>query len=132
MASSHRVNKVRELLYREFSDIVQNLKDPRIALVTVVDAEVSADLKHSRMFVSVMGSDEEKREAVVALGKALGYIRYEIAQRIRMRHVPEINVVYDNTAERAARLTSLIDQAVSVSATASERYDGQSWNPCDR
>jgi len=63
MGSPYRINRVRELLLRELSDIVSQLKDPRIHLVTVVDTEVSRDMKYAKMFVSLMGSKEEQQEA---------------------------------------------------------------------
>ena len=120
MASSHRVGRVRETLMREFSDIVRGLKDPRVRFVTVVDTDVSADLRHATMYVSVIGSEEEKIGATKALQGATGYIRREVARRLPMRHVPEISVTYDETAERAFRLTSLIDRANAGKATAVE------------
>ncbi len=126
MGVSHRASRVRESLYREFSDIVRNLRDPRIRSATVVDAEVSPDLKHARMFVSVLGSEEEKKEAVAALENALGHIRREIAQRISMRQIPEVSVAYDDTSERAARLTALIETAMSTTGSASSGDEGQS------
>jgi len=109
MASSYRVNRIRELLLRELSDIVAHLKDPRVRLVTVVDTQVSKDMRYAKMFVSLIGTPEEQREATAALENAMGYIRREIAQRVRLRYVPEIRVIYDNTLERAARITALID-----------------------
>jgi ribosome-binding factor A len=130
MGVSHRVSRVRESLYREFSDIVRNLRDPRIRSATVVDAEVSRDLKHARMFVSVLGSEEEKKEAVAALENALGHIRREIAQRISMRQIPEVSVAYDDTSERASRLTALIETAVSTTGSASSGDEGQSRHSC--
>jgi ribosome-binding factor A len=130
MGVSHRASRVRESLYREFSDIVRNLRDPRIRSATVVDAEVSRDLKHARMFVSVLGSEEEKKEAVAALENALGHIRREIAQRISMRQIPEVSVAYDDTSERASRLTALIETAVSTTGSASSGDEGQSRHSC--
>ena len=130
MCASHRASRVRESLHREFSDIVRNLKDPRIRLVTVVDAEVSPDLKHARMFVSVLGSGEEKGQAVAALGNALGHIRCEIAQRIPMRQAPEISLTFDDTSERAARLTALIEKAVSTTGSAGSGDESQPRNSC--
>jgi ribosome-binding factor A len=126
MGVSHRAGRVRESLYREFSDIVRNLKDPRVRLATVVDAEVSPDLKHARMFVSVLGSEEQKREALAALENAIGHIRREMAQRISMRQVPEVSVAYDDTSERAARLTALIEEAVPTTGSAGGGDEGQS------
>ena len=104
-----RVPADPELLQRELSDVVMSLRDPRVGLVTVVDTEVSKDLRHARMFVSVIGTETEKREAQKALNRALGHIRREIARRISLRHVPEFSVVYDDTAERASRIDSLIN-----------------------
>ena len=120
MASSHRVGRVRETLMREFSEIVRGLKDPRVRFVTVVDTEVTPDLRHATMYVSLIGSEEEKTGATKALQGATGYIRREVARRLPMKYVPEISVTYDETAERAARLTSLIDRANAGRATAEE------------
>ena len=111
MASSFRVSRIRQLLLRELSDIVMNLKDPRTGMVTIVDTEVSKDLRHAKMFISVIGSEEDQQAAQDALNHALGYIRKEVARRISLRYVPEFSVVYDDTAERAARINSLIDAA---------------------
>jgi len=109
MASQHRVNRVRHLLHRELSAIVMQLKDPRTRMVTVVDAEISKDLGTARMFVSLVGSDAEKEEAMAALKNALGFIRKEIARRVQLRYAPTIDVAYDDTAERAAHITALLD-----------------------
>ncbi len=114
MATTHRVHRVREQLHRVLSDIVRALKDPRVQFVTVVDVEVTPDLRHVKMFFSVLGSEDEKKQALRALEKASGHIRREVSGRVRLRHTPEITVAYDATAERAARLTELIDQAAVV------------------
>ena len=110
--SSHRVGKVRETLHREFSRIVRELKDPRVSFVTVVDTEVSDDLKHAKMFVSVLGADEERADTMAGLQSALGHIRREIARRLPLRFAPVITVSHDDTADRAARVSALIDRAV--------------------
>ena len=112
--AGHRVNKVRETLHREFSRIVQQLKDPRVRFVTVVDTEVSNDLRHAKMFVSVLGTDEDREDTLAALDSALGHIRREIAQRLPLRYAPEISVAHDDTAVRAAKVTALIDRAIAA------------------
>jgi ribosome-binding factor A len=109
MASTHRVGRVRQMLLRELSDIVGRMLDPRVRLVTVVDAELSKDLKSATMYVSVIGDEREREEALAALEAALGHIRYEVAQRVQLRQVPEIRVEYDSSLVRAARVTALID-----------------------
>jgi len=131
MASTHRVHRVREQLHRVLSDIVRSLKDPRVQLVTVVDVEVTADLRHVKLFFNVLGSEDEKQQALEALERARGHIRSEVSRRVKLRHTPEIAVVYDSTAERAAQLTELIDQAAQVttqsSMTPSENSESQEF-----
>jgi ribosome-binding factor A len=122
MATQHRVDRVREQLLREVSDIVGRLKDPRVHLVTVVDTAVSRDLRQATLYVSLIGTREQQRDAVEGLNHALGFIRREVAQRIQLRQVPELRVVYDTTSERAARISALIDQAVALeNRSATER-----------
>tara|TARA_Y100001960_G_C14562759_1_gene771647 strand:- start:28 stop:399 length:372 start_codon:yes stop_codon:yes gene_type:complete len=121
MATTHRVQRVREQLQRVLSDIVRSLKDPRVQFVTVVDVEVTSDLRHVKMFFSVLGSEkDDKKQALQALEKAIGHIRGEVSRRVRLRHTPQITVAYDPTAERAARLTDLIDQAAAVTELSGE------------
>jgi ribosome-binding factor A len=90
-------------------DIVGRLRDPRLGFVTVMDVELSKDLHYATMFISVLGDEEAQREAVEAIEGALGFIRREVAERIRLREVPEIAVRYDDTSERAARVNALIE-----------------------
>ena len=114
MASSHRVHRVREQLHRVLSDIVRALKDPRAQFVTVVDVEVTADLRNVKLFFSVLGSEDEINQALEALENARGHIRREVSRRVELRHTPEIAIVYDPTSERAAHLTEIIDQATRI------------------
>jgi ribosome-binding factor A len=123
--STHRVDKVRESLHREFSVIVQQLKDPRIRFVTVVDTEVSKDLRHAKMFISVLGTDEDKMDALAGIESALGHIRREIAHRLPLRYAPEVAVAYDDTGDRAAKVTALIDQAIALPSLSSPPTTGE-------
>jgi len=108
MAANYRVNRIRQLLLREFSGIIGRLKDPRIGMVNVADVEVSKDLRYAKLFVSVLGDEAEQEEALAALQKAEGFLRREIAQHLPLRYAPEIKVFYDNTAERAANISALL------------------------
>ena len=111
MARSHRVQRLRLQLLREAGDIVQRLRDPRLGFVTVMDVEVSSeDLGHATLFVSVLGGTEEQEKALAAMESALGFIRRELAGRLTIRHVPELSVRYDDTSERAARVSAIIDR----------------------
>jgi ribosome-binding factor A len=111
MGSPYRINRVKEMLRRELSDIIQHLGDPRVLMLTVVDVELTRDLKSAKIFISVLGEPEQQAEAMAALQQALGFIRREVAKRVSMRQVPEFSLVYDRTTERAARVGALLNQA---------------------
>ena len=108
MASPQRISRVRGQLLRELSDIVMRMKDPRIQLVNIVDVELSRDMSYAKIFISVLGDEQD--EALEGMRKGLGFIRREIAQRMSLRYAPQLHVEYDNTAERASRVTALLDQ----------------------
>ena len=108
MATHQRVQRVREAIKQEASDVIRKMKDPRVAFVTVTDAEVSRDLRHVKIFLSVLGDDDKKRAAMEGLERATGYIRSEIGQRIRLRHTPEIIFRWDESLERGARISQLL------------------------
>ncbi len=130
MATQHRVDRVREQLLREVSDIVGRLQDPRVHLVTVVDTAISRDLRQATLYVSLIGTRQQQRDAVEGLNHALGFIRREVAQRIQLRQVPELRVVYDATSERAARISALIDQAMALeNRSAAARGTGDGISP---
>ncbi len=97
-------------MMRELSDILRKMKDPRLAMVNILDVELSRDLGYAKIFISAMGDNEDDKEVALAgMRNGLGYIRREIAQRMSLRYAPQLNVEYDDTAERAAHVTSLIN-----------------------
>ena len=106
-----RAGRVAEAIKEEVSNILQRkLKDPRIGFCSVVDVEVSNDLQHAKVFVSVLG-DEEKRQATLAgLESARGFIRTEVGRRIRLRHTPEVVFRLDTSIERGARVNQLLNE----------------------
>ncbi len=98
-------------LQREISDIVQHhLKDPRIGFVTVTDVELSNDMGHAKVFVSVMGSAEQKQESMHALERARGFIRSEIGNRIRLRVTPELQFRLDQSIDYSARIEHVLHE----------------------
>jgi len=106
-----RVARLREEIRKEASDIIQRrMKDPRIGFTTVTDVEVSADLRHVKIFVSVLGDEEARARTVEGLERAKGFVRTEIGRRIRLRHTPEIHFVYDPSLERGARVMQLLNE----------------------
>jgi ribosome-binding factor A len=109
--ASTRQRRVQELLVHEISDIVRReVKDPRVGFVTITDAEVTPDLRHARVFFSVLGETAEREETTRALNRAAGFVRSEFARRAQMRFVPEIQFEFDTSIERGARISQLLEQ----------------------
>lgn len=103
-----RSERMREEFKREAGDILRKMKDPRIGFVSVTDVELSRDLRHAKIFVSIFGDEEEKHNTLTALTRAQGFVRSELGQRIRMRHTPEITFRLDDSIERGDRINRLL------------------------
>lgn len=109
--SIQRADRIRSQLKKEISDIIQNkFKDPRVGFVTVTDTEISNDFRHAKVFVSIMGDDDSKKNTLSALEKGIGFIRTEIGKRIRLRHVPELLFRIDNSLDYSAKINTLLEQ----------------------
>ncbi len=109
MASPQRLGRIQGQMLREVSDIVHQMKDPRVQGVNISEVLVSKDLSYATVYISVIGEEDVQRTALTALRRAAGHLRSQIAQRIHLRYAPELRIEYDRTAERAARVLSLID-----------------------
>lgn len=108
---SHRANRVGEQMKKELSDIIgRKLKDPRIGFVTVTDVQVTGDLQQAKVFISVLGDDEQKENTLKGLAKAKGFIRTEIGHRIRLRKTPEIIFEFDESIDYGNRIETLLHQ----------------------
>jgi ribosome-binding factor A len=104
-----RVEKVQEFIKQEVSKIIlEDLKDPRVGFVTVTRVEATGDLRSAKIFVSLLGSDEQKAETWQGLNKALGFIRSEIGKRIRLRFTPELALQLDDSLEYSAKIQQLL------------------------
>lgn len=116
MANRHefsRADRVRKAIIREFSDVLVNeIKEPRLVnhLISVTDVEVSGDLRHAKVFVSVMGDEATQKEVMDILKECAPKFRYELGQRIRLRYTPEIDIRLDDSLERGTRITQLLNQ----------------------
>jgi len=108
-----RLRRVDEAVRQVLSDSALDLKDPRIGFVTVTDVKTSPDLRHARVYVSVLGSDEERAASLEGLRSAHGYLQRRVASELRLKHTPALTFEYDDTSERAQRLSELIDREVS-------------------
>jgi ribosome-binding factor A len=114
-----RTRRVGEQMQRELSALIrQEVKDPRVGMVTVSAVEVTRDLAHAKVFITVLGDAETRDASLAALNKAAGFLRHELGQRMLTRTVPQLRFVYDESIERGSRLSALIDTAVK-----SDRHD---------
>jgi ribosome-binding factor A len=113
MATSRRVARVSELIKREVSQmLLTDIKDDRVGagMVSVTDVDVSGDLQHAKIFVSIYGTSEAKAETMAGLKAATGFVRSELGQRIRLRRTPEVVFLEDNSLERGDRILSLLNR----------------------
>ena len=109
-----RTRRIAEQIQRELAELIRlELKDPRVTgLVTITGVEVSPDQSHAKVFFTILGEDARKEETVQGLTRAAGFLRSQLAQRMKLRTVPELHFKYDASVERGMKLTRLIDEAV--------------------
>ncbi len=112
-----RTHRVADALQKEISRILQReVRDPRIAMTTICAVEVSKDLSYAKIFVSMMAEEDELVQSMAALKGASGHIRSLLAKTMKLRVVPELRFVYDESIARGRHLSSLIDSAVTSDA----------------
>ncbi|HHT63360.1 MAG: 30S ribosome-binding factor RbfA [Bacillota bacterium] len=105
----YRSGRVAEEFKKEISDIIKNeVKDPRVGFVSVVFVEVSGDLRHAKVFVSVLGDEKSISDTIKALKSAAGFIRREVARRINLRYTPELTFVYDDSIAHGAKISKIL------------------------
>jgi len=121
---AHRIERVNNLIRHEISELLQRqVKDPRLGnFVAVTEVSTSPDLRYAKVFVSCMGSEEEKREALSGLIAASGFFRSRLAKRLRLRRIPELSFHWDDSIQRGAHLLQLIDK-VSANSTPDRHSD---------
>ena len=107
--SQLRANRVAEQMKKELGDILnRKIKDPRVGFVTITDVEVTGDLQQATIYLTILGSEDEKEATLKGLTKAKGFIRSEIGHRIRLRKTPELFFEIDHTIETGNRIEKLI------------------------
>jgi ribosome-binding factor A len=113
MATDRRVSRVASLIKREVSQmLITGIKDDRVGagMVSVTDVDVSGDLQHAKIYVSIYGTDEARSETMQGLQAATGFVRGELGHRIRLRRTPEVIFLEDRSIERGSRVLTLINQ----------------------
>ncbi len=107
---TQRTSRVGDLLRTGLNELVRRqVRDPRVGLANVTRVEVAKDLSHAEVFVSVLGSEEQRLAAVGALEHARGFLRRELAHRLSLRVTPELAFVLDRGAEHSERITAILD-----------------------
>ena len=107
-----RSARVNALLQRELGMMIsEELRDPRIAFSTVTAVEITDDLRSAKVHVSVLGDDDQIASTMKALEEAKAYLRHELGSRVDLRYVPELSFVSDRSAERAARISTMLREA---------------------
>jgi len=116
-----KVNEaVREVLS---SAIAEGLKDPRVGFVTVTSVETSADLRHAKVFVSVLGGQRERDETLAGLRSSHGYLQERVAEAVRLKRTPQLDFVYDGSVDHGMRIQELLRRYEAEVRTADDEED---------
>src|SRR5438477_8175603 len=107
---SDRMRRVNEAVRQVLSEAVGELKDPRIGFVTVTGVKTSPDLRHARVYVSVLGDEPARARTLAGLRSAHGFLQARVATELTLKHTPELEFEYDETTDRAMRITELLDE----------------------
>jgi ribosome-binding factor A len=107
--TADRMRRVDEAMREVLSGaITSELKDPRVGFVTVTSVDTAPDLRHARVYVSVLGTDSVRRRSLDGLRSAHGFLQRRVADELHLKHTPTLDFVYDDTLDRAQRIDSLL------------------------
>jgi ribosome-binding factor A len=124
---SQRTERVDELLRQEIGSIVaRDVADPRIGFATITSVETTQDLRHAKVWVSVIGQPAERDATVAALRRAMPFVRHELGTRLRIKRVPDLHVHLDDTAERGTRILQLLSDIEAGVTPETEATVGES------
>ena len=119
--------RINEEVLRALTNIIRNnVKDPRVdpMRTSVTDVEVAPDLKTCKIFISILGDDDQKKNTMTGLKSSCGFIRHELAEKVNLRNTPELTFIEDDSIEYGVRMSKLIDE-VTARDRAKEKEDGQ-------
>jgi ribosome-binding factor A len=110
---SDRMRRVNEAMREVLSDaLTRDLKDPRVGFVTVTAVDTSPDLRYARVYVSVLGTEEERTASIDGLQSAHGHLQRKVASQLRLKHTPQLQFEEDDTARRADRIERLLEEGI--------------------
>jgi ribosome-binding factor A len=105
-----RMRRVNESVRQVLSEAIGQLKDPRIGFVTITGVETSADLRHARVYLSVLGAERKRAQTLAGLEAARSLLQAQLGRELRMKRTPQLAFEYDPSVERGVRMTKLIDE----------------------
>jgi ribosome-binding factor A len=124
---SQRTARLDELLRQEIGEILtREIADPRVGFATVTSVETTPDLRHAKVWVSVIGQPTERDAALAALRHAMPYVRHELGGRLRLKRIPDLHVQLDDSAERGTRVLQLLTDLEAGVTPDSEAMTGES------
>jgi ribosome-binding factor A len=119
-----RKDRVAEQIRRELAELIRTeLKDPRVGMISITDVEVTADYAHAKVFFSTLAGRENVPAVLTGLQKASGFLRRELGKRISIHTTPQLHFVFDQSLERGADLSKLIQEAVAISEKSASAPD---------
>jgi ribosome-binding factor A len=106
-----RMRRVDEAMREVLSDaITSEIKDPRVGFVTVTSVDTSPDLRHARVYVSVLGEEKVRRRSMAGLSSAHGYLQKRVSSELRLKHTPTLEFLYDDSTDRGMRIQELLEE----------------------
>ena len=119
-----RMRRVDEAMREVLSDaITSEIKDPRVGFITVTAVETSPDLRHARVFVSVLGEEKVRRRSLAGLESAHGYLQRRVAGELRLKNTPTLQFLYDHSADRGLRIAEILDEEGGRGEAGDERSE---------
>jgi len=119
------MEKVQKLARQVLGEEIQTLKDPRVGFATITAVKITPDLRHARVWVSVLGSDEEATDTMAGLNSARPHLRSELGRQMRMKYLPELIFELDKGAEEAQRLDEIFHKIHSQESSADRSEDAE-------
>ena len=109
--SQQRISRINEEIQKELSAKIRTLKDPRVqdAMISITSVDTTGDLRYAKAYISVFGSEQQKKDAMRGLKSASGYLRREVAAKIRLRYAPEIVLIEDDSIGHGAHINQLLN-----------------------
>ncbi len=123
-AEFSRARRVGEQIQRDLAELIRSeVRDPRLGMVTVNHVDVSRDMSYAKVYITVMGEPESREVSLSILNKMAGYLRSQIGRRMKLRIIPELKFLYDESIDRGARIDSLLKNAAPSRQAENDQAD---------